>query len=145
MSIIDKWAGKLASAAGKPEWIEKVIEAARKELPEGQGEEITAIRNAGIYALGKLDANKGKLAKMSERQLMAFLARISLGKFKTAAKVYAGTKPGSQWAQAHHDVATTGDATAQSKRDYDEAIKLAKEIGSTVAKTLLPLLLTVVV
>lgn len=142
-NILDKFAEAVADASGDPKWIEKAIEAARKELPEGGGQEVTAIRNSGIYALSKLEEHKDELAALSERQVIAFLGRASLGNFRKAGEAYAGTKPGSRWASAHAAIDQAGDDTEQAKRDYDAGVALAKEIGSTAAKSLLPLLMAV--
>lgn len=148
MSILSELAGKLANkaadAAGDPEHISKLLEMARGELPQGDSSEEKAIREAAEYALTKLEGNKDKLARMSESQLVAFLARVGMGQSDKAAKTYAGAKPGSRWEEAHQAIAAAGDATEQAKRDYDDGIALAKEIGSTVAKSALPLLLAVV-
>lgn len=148
MSIIDtltsKLADKAADVAGDPEHVTKLIELARGQLPSGDGAEEKAIREAAEFALTKLEGHKARLAKMSESQLVAFLARVGIGQASKAANTYAGAKPGSRWEAAHRAIDAAADATEQAKRDYDDGLALAKEIGSAVAKAALPLLMAVV-
>jgi hypothetical protein len=145
MSLLDKFANKLVdkSEALGEEGVDKLIAAAREELPdEGASNEGDAIRETSLFALEKLESHKGRIAELGKEQLVHVLTWIGLGKHENAVRVFVGAQAGSDWAAAHSDIADSGDATEQAKRDRDAAVAFVKSVGSLAATKLLPLVLT---
>lgn len=135
-------------------WIEKgfdqVVAAARKNLPEGDDEEVRAVRETAEYGLAKLERHKGALVGLGQHGLRSTITLLGLGRYDDAAEHAAlvRLRTSASWDDVTAVLLETAEAGNQAKRDLDaeiEEVKDAlKDIGATAAKALLPLLLAVI-
>ena len=125
------------------DWLEKGLDKLPDLLPEGGSVEERALREGGEYAIAKLRTHKDAVARMGYQGAMAFMGRVAIGHYTEASKILLASYGGGQgaWGAADADVASSGDATEQAKRDQDAAIASAKAFGSAAAKAALPLLM----
>lgn len=157
MSLLDSLKEKAISAISdeekQKEWVEKGFDAAVKEgrklLPAGDGE-LKPVREAGEYALGKLEKHKGTLVKLGQHGLRSTLSMLALGDYDGAARHAAlvTLRETASWGEVSATIRETADAGNQAKRDLDAEIKeikaALKDIGITAAKSLLPILLALI-
>lgn len=148
-SVLDKLENKALDALDKhgEDWLEKAIDGGRKELAKLSLDEpeTAAIRAMGEMALVKIDKHKAALADLGYQRACAFLGRVAIGQNERAASILTAYGGGAgAWGAADSVVAAGGNATEAAKRAQDEALALAKDIGATVAKSALPILLSMV-
>jgi hypothetical protein len=158
MSLIDNLVEKAVSAVTdeekQKEWIEtgfdKAVEEGRGLLPQGGDTEIKAVREAGEFALNKLEKHKGALVGLGQHGLRSTLSLLALGDYDKAARHAAllTLKETASWEEVSATIEKTADEGNKKKRELDkeiEEIKTAlKDIGITAAKSILPILLALI-
>ena len=149
MSTLEGWAKKAVEKGADnafkkaPEWFDAAMGKARAVLPVAGGTpEQSAVRFAGVRGLEVVASQKGRLLKLGEDGLRSFLGHVAIGRSAQGARMLTAYGGGQgAWGAADAAVAGTGDHTEQTKRDHDELVTAAKEIGAAAAKAVLPLLL----
>jgi hypothetical protein len=158
MPLLDKLKEKALEAVldedKHKEWLEsgfdKAMEEGRKVLPQGDETEVKAVREAGEFALAKLEKNKGALVGLGQHGLRSTLTMLSLGQYDGAARHAAlvSLRTNASWDSVSETIIDTAEAGNEAKRQLDEeiaAIKAAlKDIGITAAKAVLPILLALI-
>lgn len=147
-SFVEKLEERALDALEKhgPDWFDKALSSGRKELGGlGGSNELDLLRISGTSALDALERHRARLIEMGYARTLAFLGRLSVGQTERAARLlmaYGGGK--GAWGKADAKIVTAAERTEQEKRDLDDAIAIAKEIGSAAAKSAIPILMTMV-
>ena len=153
-SLKEKAVKAISDGEKQKEWIEKGFDSAIKEgrklLPQGDSQELKAVREAGDYALRRLENNKDALIGLGQHGLRSTLAMLALGDYDGAARHAAlvSLRETASWDEVSRTIRATSDAGNQAKRDLDAKIAAIKEalkdIGIAAAKAALPLLLALI-
>ena len=138
MSQLDDWADKAMAEVKEHgvEWIDKGLEEWRDMIP---GDAPTLTRDLSEAGLTIVERHKVELARMGEAGLAAFLGWAAIGNYEKASLVYLRTQAG--WGQLHGALDQAGQKILDKVAEKEAAVKLAKEIGSSAAKAVLPLVL----
>lgn len=164
MSLLDTLIAKAAETVNDEErqkkWVEKGFDSAlaeaRKLLPDApsdlgdEGVEAKALRETAEFGLDKLEKHRDTLASLGAHGLRSTITLVGLGKYDDAAKHAAllRLRKSASWGEVSNAILSVAREGNEAKRQLDaeiEELKAAlKDIGVTVAKSVLPLLLAVI-
>lgn len=134
------------------EGYDKMLKAGRKLLPEAEdGSEVAVFaRDMGSEALNKLEEHKGTLVQLGKNGLRGTIHYVALGMYDDATKLAyrLHLKESAGWDTIHAAIDASSEAGAKAKREMDGALdkllEVLKDIGITLAKAALPLILAAI-
>lgn len=156
MSLLSSLASKAVEAVldedKHSEWIgggfDKALAEARGLLDSDDVD--PAIKSTGERALNKLEEHRGALVEFGVHGLRSTLIYLASGRYTEAARHAAlvTLREKASWDQVSETILATAEEGNEKKRQIEatqaEILAMLKDIGSSLAKAALPLILSVV-